>query len=136
MSSERERFSDTFSEQEEENPIVVNGEKDTTDTKKSAQVRFVIPQNVKYLIQQTALKEERTVAVVIKRALKMFLSTETCEDRPYIPEVDTKGSKITFTADCDLIEKLTARAKNEGRTVSMLIVKAVFKYLSEVDRDE
>lgn len=136
MSSERERFSDTFSEQEEENPIVVSEEKDTTNVKTSGQVHFVIPQNVKYLIQQTALKEERTITVVINRALKMFLATDTCEDRPYIPDVDTKGCKTSFTVDYDLIEKLKARAKNEGRTVSMLIVKAVFKYLTEADRDE
>lgn len=135
MSKEREPLLNEVSLQVEDVFDNTDTETETPVVKTSYQVHFVIADNIKRMMKNEAIKEERTLTVVINKAIRKFIEEEVCEDRPYIPIELSKKTKLTFTIQNDLMEKLNARAKNEGRSVNVLLEKAFTNYLREIETE-
>lgn len=105
------------------------------DGKEPLKVRKItatIPKSINMRIRAIAKAERRNLGVVISKCIEDYLSAGNDESRPYIPHplYHEDTVKLSQTFPTEIYDQLKSRAENEGRTISMILIKALFEYIS------
>ena len=130
MTSEREPFTTPLDPFTREDGDVT----DIPDTKKPRgrpNVSVHIPKGLEYRLSKIATAERRMLSVVVDKAVEDFLSVEDSEPRPYIPKElqDEDKKPRNYSVATSLLDRLRERSENEGRTVQVLFIRAVYDYV-------
>lgn len=104
---------------------------EVAETPKTRKITATVPESINMRIRAIAVAERRNLIVVVAKCIDDFLKAGEDETRPYVPTCLYSEKNVKFSQEYkwEVAEAIRERAENEGRSVSMIITKALHEYI-------